>query len=237
MRCLILGLALLTHAFENPRASGVRKPGKIITDDAEDLGSERNVGDVVHTFQIEHSITPGVWKPRSSVDLIHSTTNRAAVVKFAPATLSVEDLTTIKNLSPTYYSVRLVNNRTSSAVTASVQTCQLVTSGFRELFVFNIDGYGNLIGINYRTPVADCSSRATFPITAPITIQSKGKTLFGRNGETPKISKMQMQEKEAEGAEAPQSFLAKYWMYLIPLGLIVLSNLAGGAAPQEGGGK
>jgi len=234
MLCLLFGLALLASAFENSR-TGARKSGKILQEEGEYSAPERGAGDLVLSYQIEHSITPGVWKPRSSVDLIYSSASRSAtaVGKFAPVNFTAEDLKTLKNLPPnSYYSVRLVNNRTNAVVSASVRASQLISSGFRELFVFHSDQNGNVMGLNY-----ECASRTSSSATDSLVIQSKGKSSFGRTGEAPKMNKMvEAIDPAAEGGEAPpQSFLAKYWMYLIPVALILMSNLAGGAAPQEGG--
>jgi len=69
-------------------------------------------------------------------------------------------------------------------------------------------------------------------------IHSKAKISFGKVGEKPRLLRSATQKEGAATEEDNRSFLQKYWMYIVPAGLVML--LQGFMAPpqaQQGGGS
>jgi len=194
-------------------------------------------------FMLEHSISDDQWKPRGNVELQFGKQNP---VKFADTQLSSADLAELKKLVDNhgYYRIRLVPTKPAgtpdSYVMASVPACALVASGYRELLNFHSDVYGNIIAVDYRTPITQCEALPAIKTSDKAEFKPKGKILFGRTGERPKDVRSQVQQEEEAAKndkEPKKGFFAQYWMYIIPGVLIVFMQMAGGAMQQGEGGK
>lgn len=252
MTLVLLVLAATTAAFENAALgrSSVRNEAapKAAEADRAVYRSVETVEEVVDTssdetgtlsYTIEHAVLPGQWVPRGTVEITYSSQKQGGVVKFGPATLSVEEQTALqRNLASGYYSVRLRPMGGAApgqaVVGASVRACQLVASGFRELFVFHSDVYGRVAGLDYRTPTVDCPNPARVATPSqPVPVLSKARTSFGRNGERPKqLERLQQPDPALSKEEEPQAnqgFISRYWMYLLPAAIFMLiSNASAG---------
>jgi len=189
-------------------------------------------------FTLEHNLS-GTFTPREKIELhFSSLSTRGASVKFSGYKLTTADQTKLQKLAESndFYRVRLVDSA-RNIVHASVPACALITSGLRESFTFHIDSYGNVFALEYRTPIVACSGATDVPAA----FLSKGKVQFGKTGDRPlnlnsEIDRLEKAREKAEGItpESEKSFLAKYWHYLLPIGIIILMQAM--AAPQGGAG-
>jgi len=236
MRVLVfVVLALLLcagTAFEKPKDNAKDKPVKeapkaanpATTDDSDDNG--------VFTFSLEHAIGDE-FKTRGSVEIRFSLLKTS--VRFSEAELTGRDLSDFNALVEKrgLYRLRLIPTTKGASqdhvVVASVPACALQFSGFREFFTFNADVYGNVIGLEYRPQLNECPDKLP-PLSGKAAFSSKGKLSQGRAGERPKEVRTLAQQEEAKVAEAAggkeqKSFLQQYWMYLLPVGLVLLMQM------------
>lgn len=241
---LFICLFYMTAAFENV-ASGSKPVQKVEKEQAADsiATSDKEEDEILNRdetgvllYVLEHSILPGEWTQRGTVEIMYSAQKQAGVVKFGPTTLSASDLANLEKsvAKGGYYSVRMFSSGSLMPLLASIKACQLVASGYRELFVFHSDVNGHVVGLDYRTSSTDCAPPIALP-SARQPILSKGRTSFGRNGEKPKhLDKLQpppgtMAKDEDKETQANQGFLRKYWMYILPIVVfMVISNFSGG---------
>eukprot|EP00112_Aurelia_sp_Birch-Aquarium-sp1_P013422 Seg2847.6 transcript_id=Seg2847.6/GoldUCD/mRNA.D3Y31 product="ER membrane protein complex subunit 10" protein_id=Seg2847.6/GoldUCD/D3Y31 len=129
-------------------------------------------------------------------------------------------------------------------VSTFVKACHLLYSGLSEIITVSIDSSGNVIGISLRTDKKECpqnldevemklDGRRTFNTTVHVQLQSSGAVpdtqVFVRKIEREEAEKLAGKEKDN------RSFLAKYWMYILPAVFIMM--LAGQQDPNEGQGS
>lgn len=221
-------------------------------EDVVDAGEYENSysgGDIQFSFKIEHSFAPGQWSKRGSLDLQFSHHSRLGNVKFSNNPLASADIDALKALvrDNDYYRIRLVPQgatKEQEFVTASVKACALATSGFREMFLLHCDSYGNVLALDYKTPLMTCDTNAQ--ITLKVAFQSKGRVSLGKAGEKPKNIRNTLAPQQPRGAgrkgaqkgqqEPPveKSFFQKYAAYIIPLGVLFFMSAI---SPAEEGGK
>jgi len=151
----------------------------------------------------------------------------------------------------------------AAPITSSVPACSLLSSNYRELFTFHVDVHGAVVALDYKTPISERDCPANAKTGESLKLHPKGKISLGRAGERPKDihrafsfaaptadgeqpqpqqQQQQQQQQPGQGAdgkpqEQPQSFLQKYWLYLV-IGAVVLLQLtaAAPAGPAGGGG-
>ncbi|OAY32255.1 ER membrane protein complex subunit 10 [Manihot esculenta] len=133
-------------------------------------------------------------------------------------------------LGDDFYRIRLPSNVLSppgrNYVVSSVKARCLPREGLDEHFVIHMEGV-NILGVNYGAPGA-CPYPRQMKLPAKWSFNSH--TVL-KNSEqaprTPVFSEEQLGENgEGEAVTPPErSFWAKYWMYLIPLGLIVMNAI------------
>ncbi|XP_022150006.1 ER membrane protein complex subunit 10 [Momordica charantia] len=144
-----------------------------------------------------------------------------------------------------FYSVRLTTNVLKSTgesyVYSSVKARCLPRGELDEHFVIHMDGV-NILAVNYGTPGA-C------PFPRQLKLPSKwsfNSFTFLKSGEqaprTPVFADDILVGEAGEGEDVKppeKSFWAKYWMYLIPLGLIVMNAItqAMNMAEEQAGGQ
>merc|ERR1712106_1185633 len=118
-------------------------------------------------------------------------------------------------------------------VSTFTNACQVYESALSETLSLMLDGAGSSVAsVGLFPAIAACSGEG--PITQPqqynTTIIIRSPIMAPVPDTSPYIAKMeQMKSEKAEGKDN-RSFLAKYWMYIVPVVLVML--LSGGA--QEG---
>jgi hypothetical protein len=165
-----------------------------------------------------------------SVEMQFPPSSRVGRIQFtgAEATLSGADLALFEQLvrSDDFYRVRFVateqQQQQQHNIQAAVPARHLQSSGFRETMRFHADVYGNLVAVDYDTPVHDYFGDNDAS-SDDVTFRSRGSISLGRVGERPKHTKEFQQKQSTRGgagkkggkdAVPPKSFLQKYWMYL-----------------------
>lgn len=128
-----------------------------------------------------------------------------------------------------------------SYVSTFVKACHLFYSGLSEIITVSIDNSGNVIGISLRTEAKLCpqnleeidskiETTRLFNTTVTVQLQSAGAVpetqMFIRKLEKEESERLAGKDKDN------RSFLAKYWMYILPAVFIMM--LAGQQEPQEG---
>ncbi|CAL4111019.1 unnamed protein product, partial [Meganyctiphanes norvegica] len=118
-------------------------------------------------------------------------------------------------------------------VSTFTNACQVYESGLSETLTLMLDGAGSSVAsVGLFPPIAVCTGEG--PITPPqqynTTIIIRSPIMAPVPDTATYITKMEaMKSEKAEGKDN-RSFLAKYWMYIVPIVLVML--LSGGA--QEG---
>ncbi|KAM3281614.1 ER membrane protein complex subunit 10 isoform X1 [Capsicum chacoense] len=132
-----------------------------------------------------------------------------------------------------FYRIRVPSNVLNLSgreyVVSSVKARCLPRDGLEEHFVIHMDGV-NILAINYGSPGA-CQYPRQLKFPAKWSFNShtvlKPTEQAPRQVITPIFSEAVVEENaEGEEVQPPErSFWAKYWMYLIPLGLIVMNAM------------
>ncbi|XP_019194370.1 PREDICTED: ER membrane protein complex subunit 10 [Ipomoea nil] len=153
--------------------------------------------------------------------------------------------------SDDFYTIRLPSNVLSHTgreyVVSSVKARCLPRDGLDEHFAIHMDGV-NILGVNYGSPGSCQYPRA---LKVPSKWSFNSHTVLKTSEQAPRtpiLPEIVGENAEGEEVKPPEkSFWAKYWMYLLPLGLIVMNavtqamNMAeeqtnGGQPQQQAGG-
>ncbi|KAG6647484.1 ER membrane protein complex subunit 10 [Carya illinoinensis] len=144
-----------------------------------------------------------------------------------------------------FYKIRLPSNVLSPPgrehIISSVKARCLPREGLDEHFVIHMEG-GNILAVNYGTPGA-CSHPRQLKLPAKWSFNSH--TVLKNSEQAPRApifseDLLGGETGEGEALQPPErSFWAKYWMYLIPLGLIVMNAItqAMNMAEEPAGGQ
>ncbi|KAK4354148.1 hypothetical protein RND71_026342 [Anisodus tanguticus] len=139
-----------------------------------------------------------------------------------------------------FYRIRVLSNVLNlpgrEYVVSSVKARCLPRDGLEEHFVIHMDGV-NILAVNYGSPGAcQYPRQLKFPakwsfnshtVLKPTEQAPRQVTVVTNQHRTPIFSEAVIGENaEGEEVQPPErSFWAKYWMYLIPLGLIVMNAM------------
>ncbi|XP_065661300.1 ER membrane protein complex subunit 10 [Hydra vulgaris] len=118
-------------------------------------------------------------------------------------------------------------------VSTFVKACYLVGSGMNEKISISIDNENNILGLSLISPSSDCNNNhkklRMFNSTVHIIQQIPGSI-----PDTQSFSKKESEQRNDKGkVEENQSFIGKYWMYILPVFLILLLS-AQAEPPAEG---
>jgi len=132
------------------------------------------------------------------------------------------------------------NNETATKyVQTFVKACYLYGSRLEETITVSVDNSGNVIGLNIVSPRSACStdehySNVPTMFNSSVVVQQQ---VAGAVPDTATFNKNleEVAHNDAVKSKDNRSFLAKYWMYILPVFLILmLSSQA--EQPAEGGG-
>ncbi|KAJ3330943.1 hypothetical protein HDU76_004451 [Blyttiomyces sp. JEL0837] len=110
---------------------------------------------------------------------------------------------------------------------ATLRLCNLQSAGLKEHITFHVDQSGIPYHVDYVVPAATCDSSKKLPAVAAFKPQIHISQSL--EGVRPKLEQIVAETKDGK-PEKPQSFLQKYWMYLIPIVVIMLMG-GGGEEP------
>jgi len=125
-------------------------------------------------------------------------------------------------------------------VATFVKACQLAESGLRDSLLLTMDAAGGLVAASQLTHASRChddSAAALNGITAFTTDVQIRQTEPGPIPDTASfIQKMEQEKMAKQRGETKdnRSFIAKYWMYIVPAVLLLM--VSGGAEPAAAGG-
>lgn len=156
-----------------------------------------------------------------------------------------------------HYRVRVPSNvfgaHKGRYVMASLPLKCLVNADLNENYVLHLDELGNIVAMDYTTPSGECIMEEVAPpeewkfnplafvrlpkdaprLNPDFSSQGPGPKQTGNQGEDLAAGAVNTYEASEEDAKKkkPESFFKRYWMYLVPLGLIVVNTII--APPPE----
>ncbi|XP_041995321.1 ER membrane protein complex subunit 10-like [Salvia splendens] len=188
-------------------------------------------------FQLEHAFGDSDFSPAGTFTARLKTWPNGGQtltkLRFSRNALSQTDKENFKRLieGDDFYQIRLPSNLLNQPgrehVISSVKArCLSQRDALDEHFLINMDGV-NVLGVNYGPPGSCQYPRVSRP---PTKWSFNSHTLLKYSNEvlrTPVFTEAVLGENgEGEELKPPErSFWAKYWMYLIPLGLIVMNAM------------
>ncbi|EDO36370.1 predicted protein, partial [Nematostella vectensis] len=128
-----------------------------------------------------------------------------------------------------------------------VKACSLYESNLTELITLSVDHLGYVYGVGLRPLVAGCSDKAYKPGFDGVTpfFNTTVQILYQSNGPLPDtqtyVQRMEKEKRDQAGGKGKdnRSFLAKYWMYIVPIVIFMLmsSQQPDQQGEGEGGGS
>lgn len=195
-------------------------------------------------INLQHSLTFShnpVFTDRGNVT-IQSLRTGTAVVQQKPLTQS--DRVKLRDLSATneFYQLKsIVTLADGSEITflSTVKACMLVESELNDILSVSLDYSGRVIAITLAVASTSTCEGAVVPIDKLKEFSTSVFVRHTENGPTPDTATyIQKLEREREAKERGdvkdnRSFLAKYWMYIIPV--IILMVITSATTPEGGG--
>jgi len=202
--------------------------------------------DMSQSLVLEHSF--GVEDDFTSRGSIVFKNSRAGYASFSSVTeLSDDEVSKLAKLveenglyfirSPTRIGGKV--NETDYVQTF-VKACYLHGSGLQEAITVSIDYSGNVIGLNIVSPRSQCVVDGGNYRNVPTSFNSSVIVQHQVAGAVPDVqpfidSETKRRSKDNKSEKDNRSFLAKYWMYILPVFLILMLS-AQAEPPAEGGG-
>ncbi|XP_062084116.1 uncharacterized protein LOC133790479 [Humulus lupulus] len=188
-------------------------------------------------FQLEHAFGDSDFSPAGTFTARLKTWNHGGQtltkLRFSRNAFSKEEKEKFSRIlqEDDFYRIRLPSNVLSPPgrefVISSVKVRCLPRDGLDEHIVINTDGV-NILGVNYGSPGA-CPYPRQLKLPSKWTFNSH--TILKNSEQAPRAPIFTEDILGGEGGEGEaalppeRSFWAKYWMYLIPLGLIVMNAI------------
>ncbi|CAA3028718.1 ER membrane complex subunit 10 [Olea europaea subsp. europaea] len=211
-----------------------------------DLGSDL---DSKIQFPLEHAFGDSDFAPAGSFSARLKTWSHGGQtltkLRFSRNGLSETEKENFKKLleGDDFYRIRVPSNVLSPPgreyIISSVKARCLPRDGLDEHFMIHMEGV-NILAVNYGSP-GSCPYPRQFKIPAKWSFKSH--TVLKNSEQAPRtpVFTEEVVGENAEGELPPpeRSFWAKYWMYLIPLGLIVMNAItqAMNMAEEPGNGQ
>lgn len=199
------------------------------------------------TVSVLHSLDPaphGAFTPRGAIS-VRSLRSGGSATYQPTGALSPAELAQLKTLvkNDGIYRLKLTAQSLDgrkTEVATFVKACQLAKAGLRDTLLLTMDAAGSLVAASQLTDAGRCdgdslaaldqlhgfqtnvSIRQTEPGPIPDTAS------FVQKIEQEKQSKLRGEVKDS------RSFIAKYWMYIVPAVLLLM--VSGGSDPAPGGG-
>lgn len=204
-------------------------------------GEQQEDGEMM--LSLQHSFDMGAtWADRGSVN-VHSTRSGSATVDQAP--LSVEERAQLKELCGQrgLYLVRASQSSGPGSLRSYSSACGLLEAGLQDSLTLQLDWRGKLTAVTHGLqelplPKAGVPGGLYLPGQGDGAVfKTRVSTQQMENGPAPDtaafIQRVEDQKRKEEKGEVKdnRSFLAKYWMYIVPVVLFMAVN--GAASPQQ----
>jgi len=176
-----------------------------------------------NTYILEHGLDS--FEHRASIE-IQFPVNKPATLKVSDNDLTPAHRAFIQHLAngSKPYTVRAFDvSRPQRVVLASVPACAIVASHFHDMVSLHVDAFGNVVGLDYTTPLTVCSgalssdSATSFSSTVRVVLPKPAEKVKEiRPKFSPEVEEVKQKEAEQPG------FFSRYWMYILPIGCISL---------------
>ncbi|OUM64157.1 hypothetical protein PIROE2DRAFT_69286 [Piromyces sp. E2] len=114
----------------------------------------------------------------------------------------------------------LKGNVLSSSYT---NACFLQESDYKDEFILHVNGEGKVLFADYFTDKTQCSEEIKDDIPAGDAFKTNVRVLKPEQGQRPHLTSLKYFKREqAKKQMKEQGFFAKYWMYILPVVLILL---------------
>eukprot|EP00053_Salpingoeca_punica_P020482 m.211697 g.211697 ORF g.211697 m.211697 type:complete len:235 (-) comp18744_c0_seq1:149-853(-) len=199
----------------------------------EDVAVEEEEVEGPVTCEIEHAFGDGPFTKRGSLQLKSASSQFASLDQQLPESFGDQLYELAK--ADGLYRVR-VRQASGANVLASVRACALYASGARDKLVVHVDSAGHVQSVNVVLPTQQCDV-ATMKKKQ---LQPKTSVVISRPSAGPEpfledyVKELERRQNPQRAAEENQSFLGKYWMYILPLVLYTLMSGGGQQAPAGG---
>lgn len=207
------------------------------------------IDDLVIT--VEHALIENPdasdFKPRGTISL--RSLKQQTGVFYQRDQLTKEELRLIKEMAQSkedvYYRIRVPSHfgtsekDKSTFVSTYVRACALYESKLTETITIAVDHLGYIYGIGLRVPVSQCDGKTHGPAWLPAYFNTTINVLSQAPGALPdthtyvqRLEKEKAEQAAGKGKDN-RSFLAKYWMYIVP---VVIFMLMTSQQPEQGEG-
>ncbi|KAJ7384400.1 ER membrane protein complex subunit 10 [Desmophyllum pertusum] len=205
-------------------------------------------------FNIDHCLTEGanaVFKPRGTI-YVKSLKSSTGIFSQREV-LSFEDMDSLKDLASNngYYRIRLQpktaesSDGVDSSVTTFVKACALFTSRLTETITLSVDSTGHLYGVGLIVPDGGCHPKTLNLDETPLpsNFNTSVVVMLQGTGQLPDtqtyVQKMEKEKRDKATGQTQdnRSFLAKYWMYIVPVVIFMMLTSQQQEQQGEGGGQ
>uniref|UniRef100_K3WWC8 ER membrane protein complex subunit 10 n=1 Tax=Globisporangium ultimum (strain ATCC 200006 / CBS 805.95 / DAOM BR144) TaxID=431595 RepID=K3WWC8_GLOUD len=255
----LLALVAVSPAVADPREVENAEFKEEFGEEFDERVSRSSDVDSRFEFALEHNIpskaSGASFTPRGNVEIVLSATLPKPKVTFSELpNFSSDDTDYLEMLlqKNRHYIVRARSDPadpTSPYVMTSIPMCMLAGTRMRENFAFHLSDTGKLVAIEYLTPYVPPAACAEYKKRdlKNVKFGAFGNVLKAQNGPSPPKQIVPKKERAPQGVkpiksdEEPteevenQSFLRKYWYFVLPLVLFSLFGSDGGAPPPAGG--
>ncbi|XP_044184190.1 ER membrane protein complex subunit 10-like [Acropora millepora] len=206
-------------------------------------------------FTLEHCLTEGAdasFLPRGTIFVKSLKSLSATFSQREP--LSPSELDKLRDLASRngHYRIRLQpksgqdnSDVSDGSVTTVVKACALFASQLTETITLSLDNTGHLYGVGLIVPDRGCHLK-TFnwdSASLPFYFNTSVSVVLQGTGQLPDtqtyIQKMEREKREKATGKTQdnRSFLAKYWMYIVPVVIVMMLSSQPPENQGEGGSQ
>ncbi|KAI1309344.1 ER membrane protein complex subunit 10 [Halotydeus destructor] len=189
------------------------------------------------TIKLFHSIgQPENWSQRGSIQVSRS----GDLISKQENPLSDQEFIDLKRASSAggLYYVKAVSGRDAKVATTFTTACSLYTSSLSDIVDITLDSNGNFLGVAVASTNPHCLSGLSGPRSSFNTTYNIRQTNLAPGPDTQTYIHRLDQEKaeKLRGDKGDnRSFLARYWMYIVPVVIFLMVSSA--ANPEGQGGR
>jgi len=128
------------------------------------------------------------------------------------------------------YLVEIRDTKGNVLSSSYTKACFLFESQFKDEIILHVNGDGKVLFADYFTEKSQCPEEIKDNIPAGNAFKTSVRVLKSEQGQRPHLTSLKFYKREQVKKQLKeQGFFAKYWMYILPVVLILLFS-GGGAA-------
>jgi len=121
------------------------------------------------------------------------------------------------------YLVEIRDTKGNVLSSSYTKACFLFDSEFKDEVVLHVDGEGNVLFADYYSNSSNCPSEIKDSIPVGSEFKTSVRVLKSEQGQRPHLTPLKYYKREqAKKQMSEKGFLGKYWMYILPVVLILL---------------